>query len=203
MTIISSLTSSLLTSKTYLIEANHKCVIIIDPGDPDISELLHRLCLTSRKSIKVLLTHEHADHCAGLSALYAVKKFELFCTLKVAENLSDNKRNLSKYLPNIGAFEVNLPVTIIADSDKLNICNLDFTFIETPGHSPGSICIFFNNSVFTGDTILNNTKTPLNLPFSDKNQYLHSMRKLEKIIQPGMTIYPGHGEPFIWNSVFP
>ena len=200
---ITALKSSLLNSSTYLIDPNPECLIIIDPGDPDISELLIHISRKNRKNIKVLLTHEHADHCAGLSPLYEVEKIELVCTRKIAHNLADSKLNLSKYLPNIEAFEVNLPVTIAADAEIIKVCNFDFTFIETPGHSPGSSCIFFNNSVFTGDTILNNTKTPLNLPLSDKNLYMHSIQKLEKLLRSGMTIYPGHGEPFTWNGIFP
>ncbi|MCF8380687.1 MAG: MBL fold metallo-hydrolase [Bacteroidales bacterium] len=196
---IYSLTNSLLDSKTYIIPANQNCVVIIDFGDPDISALINLLSLNGQKEIKVLLTHEHADHCAGLIPLYKIQPFELICTKTVSNNISDQKLNLSKYLEHIKPFEVRIPATIISDTESIDICNNSFTFIETPGHSPGSCCIFFNNNIFTGDTILNDTKTPLYLPNSDKNLYSQSILKLRNLILSGMTIYPGHGEPFIWK----
>lgn len=198
--VIQSLTNSLLDSKTYVIPASQNCVIIIDPGDPDISSLLNLLRLDGEKEIKVLLTHEHADHCAGLYPLYSIQAFELICTKTVSNIIADQKLNLSKYLEHVKPFDVKITATIISDTESIDICKNSFTFIETPGHSPGSCCVFFNNIVFTGDTILNDTKTPLYLPNSDKKIYSKSLQKLKNLILPGMTIYAGHGEPFIWKK---
>ena len=199
MVTVFSLTSALLGSKTYVIDANPDSAIIIDPGDPDISELIQYLTSYNKKQIKVLLTHEHADHCAGVNPLYLFKPFELICIRIVAESISDNKRNLSKYLPNSEPFEINIPITIIADNEWVRVFDCGFMCIETPGHSPGSTCFLLKDSMFSGDTLLNNTKTPLNLPGSDKKLYLQSIQKLGKYIHKGMTIYPGHGELFTWN----
>jgi len=78
----------------------------------------------------------------------------------------------------------------------------EFTSIATPGHSPGSACIFTKDAVFTGDTLLNNTKTPLTFPHSNRNDYANSIQKIKPLLKPGMTIYPGHGEPFVVNENF-
>ena len=77
---------------------------------------------------------------------------------------------------------------------------MEFLFMETPGHSPGGACIFTSDAVFTGDTILNQMKAPLNFPHSNKKQYDISLIKIKKQLKPGMTIFPGHGEPFKYNS---
>lgn len=181
-------------------DVSSDCLVIIDPGDPDISELVRHLKNKNKKEIFVLLTHEHADHCAGVNPLYRFKAFELICTSKVSFNIGDPRRNLSKYFEHTESFEVSLPVRIITDQESISIGGINFTFIETPGHSPGSTCIFFNKGVFTGDTILNDSKIPLNLPGSDKGLYEKSLQKLKKYLTTGMTVYPGHGEAFIWNK---
>jgi len=77
-----------------------------------------------------------------------------------------------------------------------------FTFISTPGHSPGSVCIFTKDAVFTGDTLLNNTKTPLTFPHSNRNDYANSIQKLKTLLKPGITVYPGHGEAFVVDNKF-
>ena len=59
------------------------------------------------------------------------------------------------------------------------------------------VCIFTNNALFTGDTLLNNTKTPLTFPHSNRKDYANSLQKLKTLIKPGTTIYPGHGEVFV------
>ena len=90
--------------------------------------------------------------------------------------------------------------TALSDEQTLKLLDKDYLFIETPGHSPGSTCIFFNDSVFTGDTILNNTKTTLNFPHSNRKAFKDSINKLKRYLADGMTINPGHGVPFIWSN---
>ena len=72
--------------------------------------------------------------------------------------------------------------------------------METPGHSPGSACVFTTDAVFTGDTILNNMKVPLNFPHSNRILHDMSLKKIKKHIKLGIIIFPGHGEPFKYKS---
>ena len=200
MDIIHSISNPILASKTYLIDAGPDCAVIIDPGDPDVSGLIDYLKSRNKKNINVLLTHEHADHCAGLNPLYLYMPFELYGNHVIANRIADKKSNLSMYLGEISAFEVRIPVIMVSDNEIVRICGHEFSFLETPGHSPGGLCILFNDVVFTGDTLLNNTKTPLNMPQSSKKDYFQSIKKLEKYIRSGMTVYPGHGEAFVWDG---
>jgi len=198
--------SSYHASNAFVIEIHDKEVVIIDPGDPETKSLITNLISQSKIINSIFVTHEHADHCAGLNNLYDFQPFELFCSLACAQNIAKSKQNFSFYIDIIPAFEVNLPSVTVADGEVKSVAGVDFKFVETPGHSPGSVCIFTNNSVFTGDTLLNNTKTPLTFPHSNRKQYAESIEKLKTLIQPGMMIYPGHGDPFIfesWNQFVP
>jgi len=65
-----------------------------------------------------------------------------------------------------------------------------------------NVCIFTKDAVFTGDTLLNNTKTPLTFPHSNRKDYANSIQKLKTLLNPGMTIFPGHGEAFVVNENF-
>lgn len=192
--------SSYHSSNAFIIELQNNEIAIIDPGDPDINSTKDWLLESNYCIGNVILTHEHADHCAGLNTLYQFQPFRLFCSEACAKNIALGKQNFSFYIDIIDAFEIHLPSIIIKDGEVKNIGGTDFTFIETPGHSPGSMCIFANNSVFTGDTLLNNIKTPLTFPHSNRKHYAESLEKLKSLILPGMAIYPGHGEPFNFES---
>ena len=192
--------NTLFNSNTYIIERQNKDVIIIDPGSSTKEVLIDLLIKNDWKVKFVILTHEHADHCFGVNSLYEFQQFELFCSGFCAINIGDSRQNLSKYLENIASFEVRLPVSIIRDNESINLLGANFKIVETPGHSPGSICVFTESNVFTGDTLLNGVKSPLNFPHSDRLQFVSSIYKLNQLLQPSMVIYPGHGDFYIYNS---
>lgn len=187
------------SSTTYLLEVGQNEWVIVDPGwshhklDEWIVEKKPRI-------MALILTHEHADHCAGTNRLSRKYNVPLFCTSECKKGIAGSKQNLSLYIDDIPAFVINVPTIAVSDRQKLKLGYFDFTFVTTPGHSPGSMCIISGNTVITGDTLLLKTKTPLNFPHSNKTDYAKSVEKLKTNIFSGMTIFPGHGEPFILNS---
>lgn len=187
-------------SNTYIIENKDKKILIIDPGSPDIQPLVKLINKNAWSIVGVVLTHEHADHIAGLPALCKFKNFPVFCSKITAVNIGSSRHNLSKYFNEIETFELNIIPQILNDKESFSIGEMELLFLETPGHSPGGACIFTSNAVFTGDTLLNEIKVPLNLPHSNKNLYVDSLRKIKKHLKSGMTIFPGHGNPFKYNS---
>lgn len=191
--------NTVLYSNTFIIEVSSDGVVVIDPGNPDVTELVNWLQQNNKEIAAVLLTHEHADHSSGINNLYSFQPFDLICTKSCYAGISNSKQNLSLYLSEMEAFEVDMPAKVLNDGDAITIGNLVFRFMETPGHSPGSTCIFANNMVFTGDTLLGDIKTPVNFPYSSKKDYFISLEKLLRAIQPDSDIFPGHGDSFRSN----
>ena len=187
-------------SNTFIIENKHKKIIVIDPGNPDVQPLISLINKNEWSIEGVVLTHEHADHIAGLPGLCKFKKFPVYCSQITAVNIGNSKNNFSKYIDEIKTFELDVFTQVLCDNESFTIGAMEFLFMETPGHSPGGACIFTSDAVFTGDTILNQMKVPLNFPHSNKKQYDISLIKIKKQLKPGMTIFPGHGEPFKYNS---
>jgi hydroxyacylglutathione hydrolase len=179
--------------------AGKKC-IVIDPGTIDNAQLLKFLNDNNLALDKVILTHEHLDHCAGVNALHREMPFTLVCSKAASTGISCSKSNFSEYFDNIESFEITLPAHVVTEEQTLVLGSEIISFIETPGHSPGSMCILIGQNLFTGDTLLNNTKTPLKLPGSNKKQHSLSLEKLQDYLTPGMSIYPGHDEPYIYIS---
>ncbi len=183
-------------SNSYIIEIEKNYVVLIDVGNFDVDCFLFWLKRHKKKLHSVIITHEHSDHCCGLNQLNEVTTFNLYCSSKCAENMKNSKQNFSIYLDNIPTFEVNIPYFSVDGLSEISTEGTKFSIIETPGHSPGSICIGFQNTIFTGDTILNGVKTLLTLPHSNKKEYANSIQTIKSFLKKEMVIYPGHDEPF-------
>lgn len=186
-------------SNTYIIELDQKNVVLVDCGDPDIEKVLQWLYTNGKTPLAVILTHEHADHCAGLNSLSHEFQFDLYCSQACLNGIRDEKQNISLYIEDIQAFTVCRDAKVIRNGQSQVFKGKHFSFLETPGHSPGGICIIAGNSVFTGDTVLNGVRSPLSFPHSNRTEYKKSLDKLLLYLQSGMTIYPGHGKPFTFN----
>ena len=165
-------------SNTFIIENKYKKIIVIDPGNPDAQPLISLINKNKWSIEGVVLTHEHADHIAGLPDLCKFRKFPVYCSQITAVNIGNSKNNFSKYIDEIKTFELDVFTQVLYDNESFTIGAMEFLFMETPGHSPGGACIFTSDAVFTGDTILNQMKVPLNFPHSNKKQYDISLIKI-------------------------
>lgn len=184
-------------SNTFVIEVNETDIVIVDFGNYPLQDFLNWIDKNSKKIVGLFLTHEHADHCYGVDALKAKFDFPLYCSAQCEVNMRNPKQNYSRYIEEFETFGVKSEAVVVQENQVLQFDQLEIKVIETPGHSPGSICLLTNNFVFTGDTILNNVKSPLSFPNSNKIYYNNSISKLNNLIAIGNIIYPGHGDYFV------
>ena len=81
------------------------------------------------------------------------------------------------------------------DKDTLDLGGRSLEVIHTPGHSPGSICLWERprGLLFTGDTIY---KGPIyaQLPQSDFGAYRHSLERLSSLVPQARSLFPAHGD---------
>lgn len=194
------LVSSYKNANTFIVEINKIDVIIIDLGNYPTDELLKWLVANNKKIVGLFLTHEHADHCYGVNLLKSKIEFTLYCSRKCEINMRNPKQNFSRYIEEFETFGIECEAVILRDKQILNFNGFEIVIMETPGHSPGSICLFFNNIAFTGDTILNDIESPLSFPHSNKIDYKKSISKIIEKLNSQTKIYPGHGEPFYLST---
>lgn len=92
-------------------------------------------------------------------------------------------------------------IGIPKEGDVINVGDLSFKVITTPGHSKESISLIGDGILFTGDILYNGRVGRTDLPGGSREELEDSLRKLEKgYLSPGIKIYPGHAEPFIWEE---
>lgn len=84
----------------------------------------------------------------------------------------------------------------IADGDTFDLGERSFEVLHTPGHSPGSICLWDAGSgtLISGDVIVDGEPLLDKLPRSSPADFAASLRRLAQL--PMSTIYAGHGPVF-------
>jgi glyoxylase-like metal-dependent hydrolase (beta-lactamase superfamily II) len=184
-----------------IIDRKTSSCILIDPGSFNGNDKLETFIQSNNLKINyVIITHEHFDHIAGVNALMSTFEFELICSELTAKALIDTKMNLSAFNDQLEPVVILHVPKIIHNGDELLFANKTLRFFYTPGHSPGSMCITFDDCFFSGDTLLQIHKPRLNLPGSNKDQYKITLEKLKIILKDGMCIYPGHGDTYFYNT---
>jgi hydroxyacylglutathione hydrolase len=80
----------------------------------------------------------------------------------------------------------------VKDGDKITIGTVSLEVIHTPGHSPGGICLYGDNNLFTGDTLFVGAIGRTDLPGASMTQFMKSIKE-RLLTLPGDTIvWPGH-----------
>jgi glyoxylase-like metal-dependent hydrolase (beta-lactamase superfamily II) len=90
-----------------------------------------------------------------------------------------------------------VPITRwLADGDKLDIGDRSFEVLHTPGHSPGSICLWEARSgtLVSGDVLVDGEPLLDELPRSSPADFAVSLRRLADL--PMRAVYGGHGPVF-------
>ena len=74
----------------------------------------------------------------------------------------------------------------------MKVGDLEFTVLETPGHTAGSVCYLIGNNIFSGDTLFQGSCGRTDLPTGNWGEIIASLKRLRNL--PGdYNVYPGHG----------
>lgn len=157
---------------------------IIDPAD-EAHVIVEAAKKYTYNEAVILLTHAHADHiqaCGKVAEALGIRKLYL--------HEGDHKLYWSKenaLLPYLPAVEDQI-------EDSPYEANEDFEVIHTPGHTPGGVCLLFKeyNTLFTGDTLFQNSIGRTDFPGGNYEDLLSSIREKLLPLDEGLKICPGH-----------
>ena len=139
----------------------------------------------------IINTHGHSDHTAGNGAIKAATGAKLLIHELDANRLGKVvHKTFSRILGGKGS---PVPDVLLNDNDLIQIGDgTNLRVIHTPGHTPGSMCLYSDGHIFTGDTLFVEAVGRTDLPGGSSKQLLTSIQ--EKIYTlPGSTIvWPGH-----------
>ncbi len=144
----------------------------------------------------IFLTHAHVDHMAGMNALRAkFPKAELYMSRGDADYLRDPQKNLSYQF--VDHVLVDDPEHWVKGGDHIKTCGLDFTVIDTPGHTPGGISFYEEKEgiVFTGDSLFQGSIGRTDFPGGSMTQLVEGIRQNLFCLPDDTVVLSGHGNP--------
>ncbi len=174
--------------------------LVIDPGDEitRIMDLLGRHKLTVKA---IVSTHAHIDHVGGLSKLH---RFTGAPVLMHQEDLPlYQAMEMQAAFLGVAAPEITSIDNLLKEGDTLRWGDYQARIIHTPGHTPGSVCLYVPQEagtiklaapqLYAGDTLFAGSIGRTDLWGGSMDQIMDSLRG--KLLQlPDTTIvYPGHG----------
>lgn len=141
----------------------------------------------------IILTHTHFDHASATADLKKVSNAEVVLHRKEYEFAAEQNFSASFFGIHFPPFE---PDILVEDGDLLELGELELKVLHTPGHTPGSICLYDGDEklIFTGDTVFpNGGFGRVDFPGGNAFQLINSLKRLTEIDAEKM--YPGHEEP--------
>lgn len=188
--IIEKFTDTYFGENTYLVaDKSTREGAVIDPGG-DIKDLMRYIEDNSIEVKYILLTHGHGDHIGCVPELKEATNAQIIAHKDEQEILLDKKKNLS-YSMRCGATEFEAD-RYVEEKESVKIGDLKLTFIHTPGHTKGCMCIKVLNHMFTGDTLFAGSMGRTDLYSGDNKQMEKTLKRLSNQ-EDNIIIYPGHG----------
>jgi len=171
-----------------------KEALVIDPGDE--SEEIVKFIEENELKVKyIYLTHCHFDHILGANGLKNRLNVSIACLDKEEENIKDEAVTMGK---TILLKEITLiPDKVFFENDEIQVGNLNFKVIHTPGHTSGSSCLYGDGMLISGDTLFKGTYGRCDLPTGNIYEIMKSIKIKLFALPDDTAVYPGHGETTI------
>ena len=166
--------------------------IVIDPGD-DIGDVLAAVSKHNLKVKQIVITHAHIDHVGGAMKLRAATGAPIL--------LNQNDYALLKMLDVQAAWiGVATPGNVeidhsVGQNDKVGAGSLSADIIHTPGHTEGSISLYFplEKKLIAGDTLFAGSIGRTDLPGGSYKKIISSLHEKLLTLPDDTVVVPGHG----------
>ena len=167
------------------------CYIVYDDVEKEaflIDKALDVLGVTLRF---VFLTHGHADHIGALQEVRNHKDVPVYIGKGDVDLIANSRNNLSMFLGK--EIVITSPEHIVTDGEVINFAGVPFKVIETPGHTPGGLCLYGAGLLFAGDTLFRCSVGRTDFYGGDSHVLVSSIEEKLMKLPDDTVVLPGHG----------
>ncbi len=168
---------------------------IIDPGD-DASYISEKIVGLQYTPIGIIATHGHFDHIMGALELQLVFSVPFMMHARDEFLLERMNETATHFLGHLVEEQPPQVTTTISEGMTLQLGSTSLQVLETPGHTPGSVCVYSDADaiLFVGDVIfkggaIGRTDFSYGRPLILRD----SVDRLLGL-PPHTLVYPGHGD---------
>ena len=173
----------------YLVrtESGASEAVVIDPGG-DAARLQGELAGMNASCAAILITHSHWDHLGGVADLAEGTGAQVYMPRIEAPVLASP----ADWYPDVELRPYEAEV-LLDGGEALELAGIAFETLSVPGHSPGHVAFHADGAVFSGDVLFAGSVGRTDLPFSDWDTLVQSIRALMDRLPADTVVYPGHG----------
>lgn len=197
---------------TIIIPLKDKKCFVVDPAacslSRDENKIIDFLKKEKMECVGIILTHSHFDHVTGILPIV-----NAFPDIPIAIHQAEYTEFQNPPGPMgaaviqfFGALELLQEVSkqpsatvALSEGDTLDkvvpgVGGEDWKVLHTPGHTPGSICLYKPNQILiSGDTLFDyGGYGRTDMAGGDEAEIMHSLARLRKDVAAGTKVYPGH-----------
>lgn len=162
--------------------------LIIDPA----AEIEDIIAVAEKNNLKIeyiVNTHGHVDHISGNSDMKKITGAKIIIHEDDAGRLTDTPPAL------LAMFRAkpSPPADImVKDGDHIKVGGISLRVIHTPGHSKGSMALYTDGAVFTGDTLFVEAVGRTDFPGSSWPTMYSSIKEKLFLLPDETQVLPGH-----------
>jgi len=174
--------------------------IVVDPGD-EVGRILDLLGRHKLIVKAIVSTHAHIDHVGGLSKLYQYTGAPVMMhrdDLPLYHAMDVQAEFLGTATPELTTID-----HLLKEGDALHWGSFEAQVIHTPGHTPGSVCLYLPKDagkiilptphLFAGDTLLAGSIGRTDLWGGSMEQMMDSLKGKVMQLPEDTIVHPGHG----------
>ncbi|MGZ7134079.1 MAG: MBL fold metallo-hydrolase [Halobacteriota archaeon] len=172
-------------SNTFWLSARKNAVV-------DLGSVMTAKQLPLDEACCIILTHLHYDHTAALDGLKLSGKTVVMMHEADAKAIGTSASAAHFFGARAPKFRID---TVLTDGEEVDLGDSTLRVIHTPGHTPGSICLYEvqSKSLFSGDTVFPyGSIGRTDLPGGSSRDLIRSISRL--VALDVSVLYPGHGE---------
>ena len=192
---IKHIVCNMLQENCYIVSDESREAIVIDCGAYYESERQMIIKYINDKQLAlrhVICTHAHFDHCFGNATLW--RQYQICPSLPLGDKEIADIDIQMRMMMGTGYNEEQAPVSFYDINDSFKFGSHCLTVIATPGHSPGSCCLYCaeERMLFTGDTLFCQSIGRTDL---EGGNWADMQKSLQILAQMPIDtcILPGHG----------
>ncbi len=185
--------------------------IVIDPGD-DAARILEAIDRNHLKVTAIVVTHTHLDHVIGLRRVHAATGAPVYVhadDLALYRMLDVQAAWLGWKTPEEAKID-----QLVREGDMIRWGSYEAQILHTPGHTPGSICLYMPSDMpatptqagaeksaklgtgmlFAGDTLFAGSIGRTDLWGGSFEGIIHSLKGKLLYLPDSTIVFPGHGD---------
>jgi glyoxylase-like metal-dependent hydrolase (beta-lactamase superfamily II) len=153
-------------------------VLVIDPAW-DVAAIERQLAEDRKELAGIFVSHHHGDHTNGVEELLTRHDVPLYVQRTEAD-FSSMLRGFGSALRLLGA------------GDPIDVGGRTFKALLTPGHTPGSQCLWAGDALVSGDTLFVDHCGRCDLPGGDPEAMYRSLSSVLLELPASTRLLPGH-----------